>query len=332
MYLSKSQSRPRDEASGVDKTALGMQNTQTRRHRRAFSLSTEPCDQSRTRDFIDRIQPTFEWQMKGYKGNTRGGHIHEPFVTLERVLVKIPEQVPINIDISVYCPCPCNTQFMHMTNPSPPLQNITCYGKPPNGKWTHGPSSSIPFSTASSPPFINSQVPVSSSSPPSHPRSASHYASSKDAVHFARRWALDGIVEASAPMVHCPALVRHAKSHDLICASWGPFNNDPASAFVSINGRPPVSLSDSATLLPFSKLHPVTLVHCHVFSPKSPFRSKPTRVWMSSSPTTSIRSPRRSPGDTPTTTDHPIQSSSPACVDAVATPHSNEEPQELLSA
>ncbi|MCJ1322551.1 Glycerophosphocholine phosphodiesterase [Xylographa vitiligo] len=66
---------------------------------KSIFLSTEPCDQSRTRDFIDRVQPTLEWKMKGYKGNTRGGHVHESFVTLEHVLVKIPEQVPINIEI-----------------------------------------------------------------------------------------------------------------------------------------------------------------------------------------------------------------------------------------
>ncbi len=55
----------------------------------------------------------------------------------------------------------------------------------------------------------------------------------QQAVHFAKRWDLSGIVMASEPFVMCPKLAQYVKSLGLSCASYGSLNNDPKCARVS---------------------------------------------------------------------------------------------------
>lgn len=56
--------------------------------------------------------------------------------------------------------------------------------------------------------------------------------STQQAVHFARRWDLNGVVLLSDPLVVCPRLIQHVKSKGLICASYGDLNDDPVNAKV----------------------------------------------------------------------------------------------------
>lgn len=55
----------------------------------------------------------------------------------------------------------------------------------------------------------------------------------QEAIHFAKKWALDGIVMASEPFVYAPKLVRVAKEKGLVTASYGGLNNEPDCAKVS---------------------------------------------------------------------------------------------------
>ena len=57
----------------------------------------------------------------------------------------------------------------------------------------------------------------------------------QEAIHFANRWALDGIVMASEPFVFAPNLVGVAKRKGLMTASYGALNNEPDCAKVSFN-------------------------------------------------------------------------------------------------
>lgn len=52
----------------------------------------------------------------------------------------------------------------------------------------------------------------------------------QQAVHFAKRWNLAGIVLLSDPLVLCPRLIEVVRSHGLVCASYGDLNDDPANA------------------------------------------------------------------------------------------------------
>ena len=55
----------------------------------------------------------------------------------------------------------------------------------------------------------------------------------QQAIHFAKKWALDGIVMASEPFVYAPKLVGVAKAKSLMTASYGALNNEPECAKVS---------------------------------------------------------------------------------------------------
>jgi glycerophosphoryl diester phosphodiesterase len=56
----------------------------------------------------------------------------------------------------------------------------------------------------------------------------------QEAIHFAKRWNLDGVVMASEPFVYAPRLVGVAKEKGLVTASYGALNNEPKCAKVSV--------------------------------------------------------------------------------------------------
>lgn len=48
----------------------------------------------------------------------------------------------------------------------------------------------------------------------------------QEAIRFASRWNLLGIVSAAEPLVTCPRLVRVVKESGLVCVSYGALNNE----------------------------------------------------------------------------------------------------------
>lgn len=55
----------------------------------------------------------------------------------------------------------------------------------------------------------------------------------QEAVRFASRWNLLGIVTQAEPLVLCPRLVRIVKESGLVCVSYGVLNNDGVNVDVS---------------------------------------------------------------------------------------------------
>jgi glycerophosphodiester phosphodiesterase len=49
----------------------------------------------------------------------------------------------------------------------------------------------------------------------------------QEAIRFASRWNLLGVVSAAEPLVMCPRLVKVVKESGLVCVSYGTLNNDP---------------------------------------------------------------------------------------------------------
>ena len=54
----------------------------------------------------------------------------------------------------------------------------------------------------------------------------------QQAIRFASRWDLLGIVSAAEPLVMCPRLVRVVKESGLVCVSYGVLNNEPENVKV----------------------------------------------------------------------------------------------------
>jgi glycerophosphodiester phosphodiesterase len=56
----------------------------------------------------------------------------------------------------------------------------------------------------------------------------------QEAIRFASRWNLLGVVSAADPLVLCPRLVKVVKESGLVCVSYGMLNNDPANVKVRL--------------------------------------------------------------------------------------------------
>lgn len=54
----------------------------------------------------------------------------------------------------------------------------------------------------------------------------------QEAVRFASRWNLLGVVTQAEALVLCPRLVRVVKESGLVCVSYGAINNEPANVKV----------------------------------------------------------------------------------------------------
>jgi glycerophosphodiester phosphodiesterase len=87
----------------------------------------------------------------------------------------------------------------------------------------------------------------------------------QEAIRFASRWNLLGIVSAAEPLINSPRLVRVVKENGLVCVSYGTLNNDPMMVQVSL--RPLAN----ATLFYqiFFRLVVRTNNHCSVRSKKA---------------------------------------------------------------
>lgn len=84
----------------------------------------------------------------------------------------------------------------------------------------------------------------------------------QEAVRFASRWNLLGIVTQAEPLVLCPRLVRIVKESGLVCVSYGVLNNDGINVDVSAPPNIPIILTKSN--------------HCISYSTKSPKASTPS--------------------------------------------------------
>lgn len=56
----------------------------------------------------------------------------------------------------------------------------------------------------------------------------------QEAVSFAKKWELDGVVLASEPFVLAPQLVGYMKGNGMVCATYGVLNDDVEGVTVSV--------------------------------------------------------------------------------------------------
>ncbi|KAK5004352.1 Glycerophosphocholine phosphodiesterase [Cryomyces antarcticus] len=56
----------------------------------------------------------------------------------------------------------------------------------------------------------------------------------QEAIRFASRWNLLGVVSAAEPLVSCPRLVKVVKESGLVCVSYGTLNNDPKNVKLQV--------------------------------------------------------------------------------------------------
>jgi glycerophosphodiester phosphodiesterase len=182
---------------------------------------------------------TRDFKKKGFKGNNRGFSIQSSFTTLEKMFNELPESVGFNIEMKY--PMLHESEEEEMDQYAVELNSFVdtvlqkVYDK--MGKRnvifsSFNPDVCLMLS------FKQPSIPVlfltdAGTSPVGDVRAASL----QEAIRFASRWNLLGVVSAAEPLVMCPRLVKVVKESGLVCVSYGTLNNDPTNVMVSTAPR-----------------------------------------------------------------------------------------------
>jgi glycerophosphodiester phosphodiesterase len=185
----------------------------------------------------DRMKHTRDFKQKGYKANVRGNFIQAPFTTLEEMLQKLPESIGFNIEMKY--PMLHESEEQEMDTYAVELNSfVDCVL---TKVYDLGGKRNIIFSSFNPDiclllSFKQPSIPIlflsdAGTSPVGDIRASSL----QEAIRFASRWNLLGVVTAAEPLVTCPRLVRVVKESGLVCVSYGTLNNDPKNVQVSGN-------------------------------------------------------------------------------------------------
>jgi glycerophosphodiester phosphodiesterase len=208
--------------------------------RRLRSYSVDHGQQKKMYDYHEaqqneRIKHTRDFKEKGFKGNSRGSFIQEPFTTLEEMFRKLPESTGFNIEMKY--PMLYESEEHEMDQYAVELNSFVdtvlkmVYDKMGNRNIifsSFNPDICLMLS------FKQPSIPVlfltdAGTSAVGDVRAASL----QEAIRFASRWNLLGIVSAAEPLVACPRLIRVVKESSLVCVSYGTLNNDPKNVQAS---------------------------------------------------------------------------------------------------
>lgn len=214
-----------DGASNGSSSGSGDERPRLRSNR---SYSLGGADQGHRTDMRERMKHTRDFKTKGFKGNVRGEFIQSPFATLEEMFRKIPEDVGFNIEMKY--PMLFETEAEGMDGYAVELNSyvdtilrlVYDLGRKRNIIFSSfNPDICLLLS------FKQPSIPVLFLTDAGASEVGDIRASSvQEAVRFASRWKLLGIVAAAEPFVLCPRLIRVVKESGLVCVSYGTLNND----------------------------------------------------------------------------------------------------------
>jgi glycerophosphodiester phosphodiesterase len=202
-------------------------------------------------DMAERMKHTRDFKEKGFKANTRGNFIQAPFTTLEEMFLKLPENVSFNIEMKY--PMLYESEEHEMDTYAVELNSFvdTVLKK----VYDLGKKRKIIFSSFNPDiclllSFKQPSIPVlfltdAGTSPVGDIRASSL----QEAIRFATRWNLLGVVSAAEPLCNSPRLVKVVKDSGLVCVSYGTLNNDPIKVQVSFSalypGKPVLTTSSN---------------------------------------------------------------------------------------
>ncbi|KAL2192417.1 Glycerophosphoryl diester phosphodiesterase family-domain-containing protein [Corynascus similis CBS 632.67] len=188
-------------------------------------------------DMEERMKHTRDFKAKGFKANSRGNFIQAPFATLEDLFRKLPPSVGFNIELKY--PMLHESEEHEMDTYAVELNSFcdTVLEKvydhldpnaPGGGGGRHIIFSSFNPDICLCLSFKQPNIPIlfltdAGTCPVGDIRASSL----QEAIRFASRWNLLGIVSNSEPFVNSPRLVRVVKQNGLVCVSYGVMNNEP---------------------------------------------------------------------------------------------------------
>jgi len=177
----------------------------------------------------ERMKHTRDFKEKGFKANSRGNFIQAPFATLEDLFRELPESVGFNIEMKY--PMLHESEEHEMDTYAVELNSFcdTVLTKVYDLVGDrHVIFSSFNPDICLCLSFKQPSIPIlfltdAGSCPVGDIRATSL----QEAIRFASRWNLLGIVSYAEPLVNSPRLVRVVKQSGLVCVSYGSQNNDP---------------------------------------------------------------------------------------------------------
>ncbi len=202
---------------------------------RAMSVGSLSKDDP-TSSMSERMKHTRDFKAKGFKSNTRGNFIQAPFTTLEEMFKTLPVHIGFNIEMKYPMLDECEAEEMDTyavelnSFVDTVLTEVYDLGKGRNIIFSSfNPDVCLLLS------FKQPSIPVLFlTGAGSWPVGDIRASSLQEAIRFASRWNLLGIVSAAEPLVMSPRLVRVVKESGLVCVSYGTLNNDPGNVNVRI--------------------------------------------------------------------------------------------------
>lgn len=175
-----------------------------------------------------RMKHTRDYKEKGFKANSRGNFIQAPFTTLEEMFLKLDQEVGFNIEMKY--PMLHESEEQEMDTYAVELNSFvdTVLTK----VYDLGKKRKILFSSFNPDiclllSFKQPNIPILFLTDAGVSKVGDIRASSlQEAIRFASRWNLLGIVSAAEPLCNSPRLVRVVKESGLVCVSYGTLNND----------------------------------------------------------------------------------------------------------
>ncbi|OKL56316.1 hypothetical protein UA08_08438 [Talaromyces atroroseus] len=211
---------------------------------RAMSVGESLFDPS---GISEKMKHTRDFKNKGFKGNTRGSHIQAPFATLEELFKKLPKSVGFNIEMKY--PSLYESEEEEMDTYAVEVNSFV--DTVLNKVYELGEGRNMIFSSFNPDiclllSFKQPSIPVlfltdAGSSPVGDIRASSL----QEAIRFASRWNLLGVVSTAEPFVLCPRLVRVVKESGLVCVSYGTQNNNPDNAKLQVTNGIDAVIVDS---------------------------------------------------------------------------------------
>jgi glycerophosphodiester phosphodiesterase len=200
------------------------------------SMSVGGSDVNDSSEMDERMKHTRDFKKKGFKGNSRGNHIHSPFATLEEMFKKLPASVGFNIEMKY----PMLSEFEDEEVDTYAVELNSFVDTVLTKVYDLGKGRQIIFSSFNPDiclllSFKQPSIPVlfltdSGTFPVGDIRASSL----QEAIRFASRWNLLGVVTAAEPLVISPRLVRVVKESGLVCVSYGTLNNDASKVQLQV--------------------------------------------------------------------------------------------------
>lgn len=208
----------------------------------------EELDREFKSQISSRMKLTKTWKEKGFKGNARGLSIASNFVTLRKLFQKLPKNVGFNIELKY--PMLDEAQLESMGEVAYDMNFYvdtilkTVYEENTSGR-------DILFSSFH--PDICLLLSLKQPTMPilylteagTEPMADIRASSLQNAIRFAKKWNLLGIVSNAKTLVKTPRLAQVVKSSGLVCVTYGVENNDPESCKIQMRAGVDAVIADS---------------------------------------------------------------------------------------